>query len=148
MSDIPIYKSKWQLQADEKFKIRFILDESSKKTRVIMLSDETPKTDQAVHWVEFNMWDYHTMVEIRKKATKYYNESGTFYVDNDLFNDMKIRYLLQNWSFAEIDPQMKLFHQNGMLVDESFVLFKTLYPWVVNEILVRMSAVLEGYEIK
>lgn len=146
MSEVQIYKSKWQLKKDETFKVKFLLDESPDKPRITIISEDSEEEDIVSHWVEFRMWSFHMMVEIRKKATKYYKDSGSFYVDNDLFNDYKVRYLLKDWSFAQIDPHMKLFHKDGILLDESFVMFKNLYPWVVRSILTKMNAVLEGYE--
>jgi len=145
MADIPVYKSKWQLQKDETFRIRFQLNETDGK-RVKFVVEES--RNNVEHWVEFRMWDYNAMVNLRKMATTYHKESGTFYVDTDKFNDLKIKFLLKDWSFSQIDPQMKLTHNKGALVDESFQLFRNLYPWVVSEIIARMNAILEGYEIK
>jgi len=145
MADVPMYKSKWQLQENEKFRIRFNLDEAEKK-RIILLLEPTSDSNSVEHWVEFKMWDYNTMVHMRKTATKYHKESGSFYVDHDFFNDLKVKNLLVDWSFGQVDPHMKLNHQNNTLTDDSFKMFRSLYPWVVSSIINKMNVVLEGIE--
>ena len=70
------------------------------------------------------MWDYEAMVGLRKKATRYHKESGSFYVDHDYYNELKVSFLLKNWSFGEIDPHMKIQHANGILTDESFKMLR------------------------
>lgn len=143
MGDVSKYKSKWQLKDDETFRIRFALDEGGERVTFVQRENKDIET----HWAEFKMWDYSTMVQLRKAATIYNKESGSFYVDTDRFNDLKIRYLLRDWSFGHIDPQMKIHHNQGMLIDSCFEIFKSLYPCVVNEIITRMNTILEGYDI-
>ena len=144
MADIPIFKSKWQLQKDETFKVRFCLEEIEGKRIKIHLTEKGP--DVIEHWVEFKMWDYNAMINLRKRATKYDEKSGTFYVDTDFFNDLKIQYLLKDWSFGQIEPHMKLTHFKNSLSDESFQMFKSFYPWISSAIVSKMNEVLEGYE--
>ena len=145
MADIPIYKSRWQLQENETFRIRFNLDEVKNK-RIRLHLDENKNTNTVDHWVEFKMWDYSVMIAMRKRATKYHKESGSFYVDHDLYNDLKIRSLLVDWSFAQLDPHMKIQHNNNSLSEDSFKMFRSLYPWVVTAIINKMNLVLEGIE--
>lgn len=145
MADVPVYKSKWQLKEDETFKIRFNLKEAEKKRITLHLEPNSdPKTTE--HWVEFKMWDYSAMIAMRKMATKYHKESGSFYVDHDMYNDLKVRSLLVDWSFAHVDAQMKLQHHNNSLTDESFKMFRSLYPWIGTAIIGKMNSVLEGIE--
>jgi len=86
------------------------------------------------------------MIKLRKQATQHHQESNTFYVDADLFNDLKVRFLLKDWSFGQIEPQMKLAHLNNALSDESFMMFKSFLPWIASAIIAKMNEVLEGYE--
>ena len=144
MSDIKKYKSKWQKKENETFRIRFLLKEINDK-RVKLALEENHNDTTKEHWVEFHMWDYETMVSLRKRATKYHQEGGSFYIDHDYYNDLKVSSLLKDWSFGELDPHMKLQHVNGALTDESIVLFRSLYPWVVSSIIQKMNEVLEGY---
>ena len=144
MADIPIYISKWQLQKDETFRIRLLLDEAEEKRVKLTLRERGPETVE--HWVEFKMWDYNAMINIRKRATKYHKESGTFYVDSDLFNDFKIKFLLKDWSFAHVDEKMKITHFQNSLTDESFQMFKSFVPWIAGAIINKMNEVLEGYD--
>jgi len=145
MADVPIYKAKWQLQDNETFRIRFNLNEVEKK-RITLRLDETKNSNTVEHWVEFKMWDYNTMIAMRKLATKYHKESGSFYVDHDHFNDLKIKNLLVDWSFGQVDAQMKLQHHNNVLTDDSFKMFRSLYPWIVSAIVNKMNIILEGIE--
>ena len=145
MADVPVYKSKWQLQDNENFRIRFDLEEAEKK-RITLNLEESRNPNTVEHWVEFKMWDYSAMIVLRKRATKYHKESGSFYVDHDMYNDLKVRSLLADWSFSQIDPHMKLQHQNNSLTEDSFKMFRSLYPWVVSAIINKMNVVLEGIE--
>ena len=145
MADVPNYVSRWQIKKDETFRIRFNLDELEKEDGKFELHLTEKGGDSVEHWFEFRMWDYNAMVNLRKKATKYHNESNTFYVDADLFNDVKIIFLLKDWSFGQIDPHMKLTHHDGRLSDESISAFKNLVPMIANSIIFKMNEVLEGY---
>jgi hypothetical protein len=143
MADVPLHRARWQKKDGETFRIRFKTLEPE-KGQVVVSSDEA--TDRVEHWVEFRMWDYDLMIKLRKQATKYSAESRTFYVDQDVFNELKLRHLLSNWSFGEVDAHMKLNHKDGVLVDESYEAFKRLYPCVSMSIVFKMNEVLEGYE--
>jgi len=145
MADVPNYVSRWQIKKDETFRIRFDLDELEKEDGKFELSLIEGGGDTVEHWFEFRMWDYNAMVNLRKKATKYHDDSNTFYVDADLFNDVKIIFLLKDWSFGQIDPHMKLTHHEGRLSDESISAFKNLVPMIANSIIFKMNEVLEGY---
>ena len=112
--------------------------------RVIVVHEENKDTDTAEHWVEFKMWDYATMTRLRKESMKYHYESRTFYVDQDMFDEVKIRNLMSSWSFGEIDEKAKLVHFNGLLVDESMNMIKNFYPSLVVVIIREMNTVLEG----
>lgn len=145
MPDIPIHRARWQLKDNETFRIRFkVLEPESGIVKVYRSGLET-NNESYEHWVEFKMWDYETMIKLKKSSTKYHNETRTFYVDQDFYDELKIKNLMKSWSFGEVDPHMKLQHFNGVMTDESFGLIKRLYPFVVTKIIQEMNAVLEGY---
>jgi hypothetical protein len=146
MADIKKYTSKWQLEPEETFRIRFNLDEIENERVKLTLYEKGPNSVE--HWVEFRMWDYNAMVNLRKRATQYHDQSNTFYVDTDAFNDLKIKFLLKDWSFGHLDPHMKLTHFQGSLSDESFSAFKNLLPWIASAIVRKMNEVLEGYDVE
>jgi hypothetical protein len=52
---------------------------------------------------------------------------------------------MKSWSFGEVEPHMKLQHFNGILTDESWKLLQSMYPCVVQAMIERMNAALEGY---
>lgn len=144
MADVPIYKSRWQLKKDESFRIRINLEEIEGKRVHLTLEEGSPHTTE--HWVEFKMWDYATMIALRKKATRHDKETNSFYVDSDLYNNLKIKHLLKDWSFGHEDSQMKIHHVNNVLTDESMQMFNSFFPWIANAIIFEMNKVLEGFE--
>jgi hypothetical protein len=140
--DQPQRKIRWLLKPQETFRVRFaVLEPENDRVRVTV--DEDRQGIQ--HWAEFLMWDYAKMIELRKKSTKYQNETRTFYVDNDMLNELKLKHLLKSWSFGEVDPYLKLHHTDGVLTDESWQFIKAMYPCIVQAMIERMNAVLEGY---
>jgi len=140
--DQPKHQARWLLKPQETFRIRFkVLEPES--GQVLMTTDQDSRGVQ--HWVEFLMWDYAKLIELRKKATKYHNETRTFFVDTDLLNELKLKTLMKSWSFGEVDAHMKLQHADGILTDESWQLVKSMYPCLIQAVLDKMNAVLEGW---
>lgn len=141
--DVPEYRARWQKKEDEVFRVRFkTLDVEN--NRVVAVFSETTSQDTQEHWVEFKMWDYDMMVKLRREATEYYNKSQSYHVDQDKFNELKVKHLMTKWSFGEVDSHLRLQHTNGVLTDESLEQFKRLYPCIVIVILRCMNEVLEG----
>jgi len=145
MPDVPRHRSRWQLQENETFRVRFRVLEPE-RGRVVLATRAGVDPRAVEHWVEFRLWDFETMVRLRKEATRYHPESRSFYVDQDSLNDVKLRHLLAAWSFGEQDPHLVLQHQDGRLTDEALALVKSLYPWVAVAIITKMNEVLEGLD--
>jgi len=132
------------LKDDETFRVRFILLEPENR-RVLVSTLETKNEDSKEHWVDFKMWDYAMMLMLKEKATAYSPQARSFMLDSDKLDNLKIKYLMKEWSFSEIDPAMKLQHVNGILTDESITMFSNLYPVIAVNIIREMNKVLEGY---
>lgn len=140
--DEQLYKAgKYEITQDDCFRITFGL--KRKENRWIILTAKNPDSETDVHWVEFRMWTFDEDIDMRKKATMYDAMKRIHYVDNDLLNRMKIQKLLKAWSFDEQNPNLKLLHVNGVLVDESYDAFKKLQPSIVRYIIEKMNDVLE-----
>ena len=65
-------------------------------------------------------------------------------LNTDKLNEMKIKRLILDWSFAENYDRLKLLHTDGILSDESYNIFKGLFPAIANTIIDLMNNVLEN----
>lgn len=128
----------------DSFKIEFGL--KVKENRWIVIEKEKiDKLDKNIqkHWVEFKMWSFDEEVELKKKAMIYNESKRMHFVDHDILNEMKVRRLLKDWSFKDKNENLKIFHVNGWLVDESWGAFKNLHINICRYIIVRMNDILE-----
>lgn len=145
--DIEKYHSKWTIKEDEQVRIRFaIFEPDNGKIMLTTLEDKRKSTKE--HWIDIKLWNYEKMIEMRKKAQKYHLDSRSFYIDQDILNDLKLKELIIDWSFGHEDPHMKLHHVNGILTDESLKIIKSLYPWVLEHIINKINLVLEGINLE
>jgi hypothetical protein len=132
---------KYEITDNDVFKIEFGVKQVDKRWVVV---DKTEKPmDSENHWVEFRMWNFEEEIELRKQSTIYDPLKRMHFVDNDKLNRLKIQKLLKAWSFEKGNERLKLFHVNGVLVDESYGYFMKLYPTILRFILEKMNDVLE-----
>lgn len=139
------FKSKYEVSEDSTFIIKFGL----------LYKDQgyfIPIKDEAVndfpfaqhHWVKFRMWNYDEELDWKNRSNEYNNAVKSLFLNYNKLNEFKIRHLILDWSFGEYDSSLKLLHCDGKLSDESYSLFKGLYPTIANTIVDLMNAVLEN----
>lgn len=93
--------------------------------------------------VTFRMWGYDEMVEMRKMATTYDPVKRIHMIDHDALNQLKVQRLMVEWTFGRDNPRLKLWHVNGVLVDEAWAAFKKLQPNIISHILNEMNRIFE-----
>lgn len=93
--------------------------------------------------VVFRMWTYDEMIEMRKMSTSYDAAKRIHMIDNDALNRLKIQRLMLSWTFDKDNPRLKLWHANGVLVDEGWKAFTTLQPNLSSYIIDEMNKVYE-----
>ena len=134
--------TKYQVTKDSVFIVKFGIDFFDERLIVLdQMQVEDIPTSQS-HWVKFRMWTYKQQISWKDQCMRFNNESRSFIVDNKL-NQLKIRRLIKDWSFAEHSDKFKLLHVNGVLSDQSYQIFKGFYPNVINGIIQRMNRVLQ-----
>lgn len=94
---------------------------------------------EVVEEVEFRMWTYDEMVEMRKLATKYDQLRRVHMIDNDELNRLKIQRFMQSWTFDKDNPRLELHHVNGVLSDEAWNKVKMLQTNILKYIIDEMN---------
>jgi len=130
---------KYVVTKENMFRVRFNL--LNRNDRWVIVNPGTDDSEE--HWVEFRMWTFNEEVELRKMSTQFDPLKKIHIIDNDLLNRLKIQRLLKAWSFEEQNPKLKLLHVNGVLSDEGWKAFISLFPNIVRFVLESMNAVLE-----
>jgi hypothetical protein len=93
--------------------------------------------------IVFRMWTYDEMIEMRKLATSYDAQKRVHMIDNDALNRLKIQRLMLSWTFDNDNPRLKLWHSNGVLVDEAWGAVVSLQPNIISYIIEEMNKVYE-----
>ena len=132
----------YEVKKDDRFRVKFKV--ILKERRWIIVDDKYPGAEE--HWVEFKMWSFNEETEIRKNSTQYDTFKRIHFIDHDLLTRLKISKLLKDWSFAEKNERLKLYHMNGILVDEGWNNFTRLQPNILRYIIDKMNEVLEHNE--
>lgn len=143
-SNYPIEKSKYEVKKESFFTIEFGLIESDGRFLIVDKENYGSFPDIEKHWVKFRYWRYDEELKWRESSTKFDPDSRNFTIDRGKFDELKIRNLMIDWSFAELSDRHKLFHVNGFLVDESFEMFKSLFPNIILAIINSMNNILEN----
>ncbi len=136
---------KYQVTPNTTFFIRFGLVQKEDGRFVPIREDAIEGIPEAEsHWVKFRMWTYNEELDWKDKCTEYDSRSKMQMINTAKLNEIKLRWLMLDWSFGEYDSQLKLLHCDGKLSDESYNLFKGMYPSIANTIVDMMNLVLES----
>ncbi len=133
-------KTKYDVTPDTHFVIRFGLIERDGIIRVV---EDDDLADIERHWVRFRLWNFREENTWRVSCQEYSFESRSFIMNNNRFNELKIKNLMLDWSFAEFDDKYRLFHVGGILCDECYDLFCGLQTGIVFHIIRAMNFYLE-----
>lgn len=140
----PVSYTKYEVRPDSFFTVRFCL--GFKEERVLVYTEDAKYKlpDLESHWATFRMWTFREELEWRNRTTIYDQPSRSWRPDPGKLNEIKLRNLLHDWSFAETDPKFRLFHVNGVLADESYNLVMGLFPSILDNLLYLMNNILEN----
>lgn len=134
---------KYEVKPNDTFRVEFHLMQKDSRWVIVDSSDARKQKGVEKHWVEFSMWTFGDEVELRKRATTFDAMKRMHLIDHDFLNRLKVQKLLKDWSFSEGSDRLKLFHSNGVLVDESYEAFSKLHPNIARHIIEAMNNVLE-----
>jgi len=129
---------KYVVTKEKTFRVNFGLSERDGRWIVTK-----PGAGAEDHWVEFRIWSFNEEVELRKMATIFDPLKKIHIVDNDYLNRLKVQRLMMNWTLDKNNDKLKLLHVNGVLSDEGWKAFTSLYPNIIRFVLESMNAVLE-----
>lgn len=140
----PRTPTKYEVRQDSSFTIKFGVAFEEEGRAVVIDVNNVQFTEGAeAHWVKFRMWTYGEELDWKNKCTEYDQNKRTHWLNQDRLNELKMRNLMLEWSFAEASTDFKLFHINHYMVDESYKMVNLLFPSVLRHIIDRMNNVLE-----
>lgn len=130
----------YEVTRSSTFTLEIPLVRRDEKWWVLTTGNEEP---EKVHEVEFRMWSYDEMVELRKMATKYDTVRRVHMIDHDVLNRLKIQRFMLRWTFEEENPRLELHHVNGVMTDEAWAKVSRLQTNILKHIIDEMN---ERYE--
>lgn len=136
--------TKYEVKKDTTFNIEFGLMEKDGRILVVNVPSTLDNSTVESHWVKFRMWTYSEELKWKNDCMEFNAGARSFILNHDKFNEIKIRNLLIDWSFAIKADKHKLLHVNKYLSDESYEMFKGFFPNVINIIISLMNEVLEN----
>jgi len=143
-SSIPQKLTKYEVSKDSVFTIKFgILDKGDRWVPINYSAVDDNPLSMGV-WVKFRMWTYDEELTWRNECNEFNAEHKVQILNVDKLNEIKIKRLLLDWSFGELEDRLKMLHVDGRLSDESYKIFKGLFPAIVNTIIDMMNNVLES----
>lgn len=135
--------TKYEVGPDSEFTVRFCLGFDDGLITVYREDSYQRLDGLERHWARFRMWTYREELEWKNQSLEFDQQSRGFRQNTDRLNEIKIRKLLRDWSFAEIDPKFKLLHVGGVLSDESYEVFMGMSPSILDNLIILMNNVLE-----
>lgn len=140
-----VRRTKYEVTPETYFTVRFGLVERKDGGYYTVGGGELADYPEAEpHWVKFRMWTYDEELRWKADCMEFNSQSKTQYINVERLNERKIRRLMLDWSFGEMEDRLKLLHCDGRLSDESYSMFRGLYPVIANRIVDMMNSVLEN----
>lgn len=130
---------KYEVTPEDTFTVDIWLKRVDKRWILCNPSDKGASKEEVV----FRMWNYDEMVGLKKMATSYDPIKRIHMVDQDALNRMKIQRFMLAWTLDKENPRLRIYHVNGVMVDESWIAFTKLYPNIIVFIVERMNMVFE-----
>lgn len=136
--------TKYEVRPDSEFSVKFCL--GFKDERIVVYTEEAYLKLEGLerHQVTFRMWKYEEELSWKNQCMEFDPQTRSFKLNQTKLDELKIRNLIKEWSFSEIDPKFKLLHVNKVLSDESYDVFKGFFPTIINNIIFLMNQVLEN----
>lgn len=140
-----VKRTKYEVTPETYFTVRFGLVERKDGGYHTVSGNELADYPEAEpHWVKFRMWTYDEELRWKSEFMEFNSQSKMQYINVEKLNERKIKRLLLDWSFGELEDRLKLLHCDGRLSDESYSMFRGLYPVIANRIVDMMNSVLEN----
>jgi len=94
-----------------------------------------------LEWMLWRYWDYRTRMKLEKLATVQNPVTRTSEMDPNLLNELKIKYLLLDWSFTDENGNKTLLKREGdQLTRESFELVMKMEPNLLLSFLAELNS--------
>lgn len=135
--------TKYEVRPDTLFTVRFCLGFRDGRALCYTEDAKYKRPELESHWATFRLWTFREEQDWRNQTTVYDPPSRSWRPDPGRLNEIKLRHLLRDWSFAESDPKFRLLHVNGVLSDESYAAAMGLFPAILDNLLFLMNRVLE-----
>lgn len=136
--------TKYEVTPQSSFTIRFCIGFNDDRVNVYTEDAYQTMPELERHWVKFRMWTYEEELKWKNQCMEYDFQSRSFKLNPSKLDELKIRNLIKDWSFAEHEAKFKLLHVNKVLSDESYDIFKGFFPTIINNIIFLMNQVLEN----
>ena len=136
--------TKYQVTKDSTFTIKFGLLQQDGRFIPIKEQAILNYKNAELVWVKFRMWTFQQQIDWKNKCQDFNMAMKCQVLNTNKLNEMKIKRLILDWSFGENYDRLKLLHTDGILSDESYNMFKGLYPAIANTIIEFMNNVLEN----
>jgi len=110
----------------------YILVDTSTNPPTLLDKEEVTEEELAqnpswrVEWAEFIRWDFGTMTDITKQARTTDEITGTSTIDWIKLRELKLQYLLQDWSLEENGKKIELKRSGNKLDKESIDIVKSI----------------------
>jgi len=142
-SSFVIKKTKYEVTQESNFTVYFGVYE--KEGRFIIINKDAVENfpEAELCWVKFRMWNYDEELLWKSQSMDFNYELKSQFINQSKLNEKKIKQLMLDWSFAENNDRLKLLHTDGILSDESYKIFKGMFPSIANSIIDLMNSVLE-----
>lgn len=127
----------------------YILVDTSTNPPTLLDKEEVTEEELAqnpswrVEWAEFIRWDFGTMTDITKQARTTDEITGTSTIDWIKLRELKLQYLLQDWSLEENGKKIELKRSGNKLDKESIDIVKSIDPRIINAFINKADRVLE-----
>jgi len=130
---------KYEVTPEDTFTVEIWLKKTDKRWILCNAGDKGATKEEVV----FRMWTYDEMVNLKKMATNYDPIKRIHMVDHDALNRMKIQRFMAAWTLDKENTRLRIYHVNGIMVDESWQAFTRLYPNIITYIIERMNLVFD-----
>jgi len=99
------------------------------------------KPEVKLEWMLWRYWDYRTRMKLEKLAAVQNPVTRTSEIDPNLLNELKIKYLLLDWSFTDEDGNKTPLKREGdQLTKESFELVMKMEPNLLLSFLAELNS--------
>ena len=136
--------TKYEVSPDSEFTVKFCLG-FEEDGRIMAYKEDSYLRLEGLeqHWAKFRMWTFKEELDWKSQCMEFDPVSRGFKQNILKLNEIKIRRLIKDWSFANVDPKFKLLHVDGVLSDESYNVMMGFNPVIMDNLIVLMNNVLE-----